>query len=243
MTPLINEIKGRVIFGGIISMFGLPEALYPTTKAPALAENVKNLVQLMRYHLTEYYLPYFIGQYEDGATGRYSPESLGAQIAISQIDSIPSILPNAVVIPSEGCAMNDDHHYNYEGYQTWTQRIIDSIEARGWGPPYWGTAISGKGFKAIHEKGPQIKVSPNPFLSKTDIFLNLSGSGRVNLSIYNLSGRRVKTIMDASLKKGHHRFSWMGINETGGKVTPGTYLINVRVNDKNQCAQKTVIIK
>ena len=48
-------------------------------------------------------------------------------------------------------------------------------------------------------------------------------SGRVRLSVYDVSGSRVATIVDEDMPKGRQRVTWDGRNDQGGVVASGAY--------------------
>ncbi|MEK7727942.1 MAG: Ig-like domain-containing protein, partial [candidate division KSB1 bacterium] len=62
---------------------------------------------------------------------------------------------------------------------------------------------------------------PNPFNPSTVISLQLPVAGKVNLSIYNLSGQLVKTLVAGEMKAGRHNFTWEATNEEGVRVASG----------------------
>lgn len=66
---------------------------------------------------------------------------------------------------------------------------------------------------------------PNPFgAGGTTISFNVKRStSHVSLSVYDLSGRLVRTLVDESREPGHHAVSWDGRNDMGEEVASGIY--------------------
>ncbi len=68
---------------------------------------------------------------------------------------------------------------------------------------------------------------PNPFNPATTIEYGLSKAGRVNLTIYNILGEKVKTVVDEFQKAGHYRFTWQPANLASGiyiyKINSGSF--------------------
>jgi hypothetical protein len=85
--------------------------------------------------------------------------------------------------------------------------------------------ISGAGEVAEAEPGFTLHVCrPNPFGESTTIRYTLGRETAVRLSIYDVSGRAVKTLVDSkTLGPGAHQTSWNGTNDTGMKISPGIY--------------------
>ena len=72
---------------------------------------------------------------------------------------------------------------------------------------------------------------PNPFNPQTTISYQLPGSGRVQLSIYNTTGQRIRRLVDEVQSAGFYRISWNGMDETGDEVGSGVYFYRLRVGE------------
>jgi histidinol-phosphate aminotransferase len=70
-------------------------------------------------------------------------------------------------------------------------------------------------------------VYPNPFNSNCKIEFTTAGPGIAHLSIYNLQGRKVRTIVSDRLSPGVHTISWNGTDVHGKKVSSGVYVFNL----------------
>ncbi|UCG51964.1 MAG: T9SS type A sorting domain-containing protein [Candidatus Latescibacterota bacterium] len=66
---------------------------------------------------------------------------------------------------------------------------------------------------------------PNPFNPTTTIRYSLANEGRVDLTIYDVTGRRVRTLVDASQppRVEGYTVEWDGRNEAGEPVSSGVY--------------------
>ena len=69
---------------------------------------------------------------------------------------------------------------------------------------------------------------PNPFNPVTTIEFSLVSNGLVSLSLYDLTGRKVRDLLKDNLDKGHHSLK---LNATG--LTSGMYLYSINVKDQN----------
>ena len=70
---------------------------------------------------------------------------------------------------------------------------------------------------------------PNPFNPETHIQYQLNESGRVRLEIYDLMGRKVRTLVDQDQPAGYFMMKWDGKNQTGNLVPSGMYLYRITV--------------
>ncbi|MBN2829197.1 MAG: T9SS type A sorting domain-containing protein [Candidatus Cloacimonetes bacterium] len=84
---------------------------------------------------------------------------------------------------------------------------------------------------------------PNPFgSSDTNIEYTLKNSGKVNLSIYNIKGQLVKTLVDEMQSATQHQISWNGIDTTGKTAPSGVYFYRLRTDEKTE-TRKMIKIK
>lgn len=65
---------------------------------------------------------------------------------------------------------------------------------------------------------------PNPFNPQTTIRFSLPTAGRAQLSVYDMSGRLVRTLVNEHLAAGEHAVPWLGRNDRGREVASGVYL-------------------
>ncbi len=75
---------------------------------------------------------------------------------------------------------------------------------------------------------------PNPFNPQTTISYYLPNVGyqpaEVELKIYNLLGKLVRTLVSERQYPGTHRVSWDGTDDTGEEVASGTYFYELKVS-------------
>ncbi len=69
-----------------------------------------------------------------------------------------------------------------------------------------------------------ISSYPNPFTDIATINFNVTGATPVTISIYDVSGRLVRAIVEnAVFSGGEHSVQWGGVNSNGEAVVPGVY--------------------
>jgi hypothetical protein len=73
---------------------------------------------------------------------------------------------------------------------------------------------------------------PNPFNPETMISFDLSGDQVVSLTIYDMAGQVVRTLVDAQpMTVGSYKQMWDGRNNSGAKVGSGIYFYQLRAGD------------
>ncbi|MBD3423141.1 MAG: T9SS type A sorting domain-containing protein, partial [Candidatus Latescibacteria bacterium] len=83
---------------------------------------------------------------------------------------------------------------------------------------------------------------PNPFNPVTTIRFSLARKGHVKLCIYDVRGRKVKTLLDRKLGIGTHTVSWDGRNERKEAVASGVYFYRLDARDRT-VSRKMVLLK
>jgi glycosidase len=83
---------------------------------------------------------------------------------------------------------------------------------------------------------------PNPFRQQTTISYTLPEEGVVTLEIFDVLGRRVRTLVDERKEAGPHTVVWRGGNEAGQSVSSGVYLGRLSFDGKTR-TQKLVVVK
>jgi hypothetical protein len=83
---------------------------------------------------------------------------------------------------------------------------------------------------------------PNPFNPAVTISWELARSGTVRLAIYDLQGRRIRTLLDAERAAGSGRVVWDGTDEAGRSAASGTYLVRME-SDGVTAASKITLVR
>ena len=72
-------------------------------------------------------------------------------------------------------------------------------------------------------------AAPNPFNPTTTLHLQVPMRSSVWLTIYNVAGQVVRTLLDDyELDAGYHTIDWDGRDQQGQPVTSGVYLYQLR---------------
>lgn len=75
---------------------------------------------------------------------------------------------------------------------------------------------------------------PNPLTENTTIQYDLPETGFVNVSIYNLSGQKLETLVDARENQGNHQIQWTPKQTASPKTTSGVYICKITASGKNK---------
>jgi hypothetical protein len=72
---------------------------------------------------------------------------------------------------------------------------------------------------------------PNPFNPTTKITFVLPAMMKAELVVYDLLGRKVKTLVNDALHAGPHSATWDGTNDRGNAVSSGVYFYRLVAGD------------
>ena len=95
-------------------------------------------------------------------------------------------------------------------------------------PP--GTGVAGGGPAVPFELHPP---NPNPARSGTQIGFGLPVAGRVRVTIYDVAGRRLRTLVEGVLEAGEHSRAWDLRDGSGRAVAAGLYFVRLEAEGKS----------
>jgi FlgD Ig-like domain/Beta-propeller repeat len=87
-----------------------------------------------------------------------------------------------------------------------------------------------------------LRASPNPFAGTGSLRLDIgnASAGRVEASVFDLSGRRVRRLLDESLQASERSFTWDGTDADRRPLPSGVYVIMVQSGDERSA--RTIVI-
>ena len=84
---------------------------------------------------------------------------------------------------------------------------------------------------------------PNPFNPSTTIYFSIAKESIVKLSIFNIKGQKVKTLVNDNLEKGNHSVVWLGKDEADKFVSSGVYFYKIEFDGKTESVKKCLLLK
>lgn len=84
---------------------------------------------------------------------------------------------------------------------------------------------------------------PNPFNPSTTISFLILEEGIVELSVYNIKGQKIRSLLNDQITTGEHSIVWDGKDASGKKVGSGIYLYRLNVNGKIEAIKKGILLK
>ena len=135
---------------------------------------------------------------------------------------------------------------------SWTDTIAD-----GWQYFYKVSAVDDAGLEGM-PASPQTSTDvpdgalpkpfalhqnvPNPFNPVTRIRFDIPERSRIRLSIYNVNGQRVTTLIDKEMEAGSREVIWNGVDDTGRNVGSGVYFYRL-VAPQFSTSRKMILLR
>ena len=86
-----------------------------------------------------------------------------------------------------------------------------------------------------------VQIYPNPFSQSTQIEYNVNVPSRVDISIYNICGQKVKVVINKEESEGAHAVYWSGTKDDGTLAPSGIYICRIFVDGDKTVVKKIVL--
>ncbi|MCH7879191.1 MAG: PKD domain-containing protein, partial [candidate division Zixibacteria bacterium] len=87
-----------------------------------------------------------------------------------------------------------------------------------------GISATQKGFNLLQNY-------PNPFNPTTEISFSVGHAENVELTVYNVMGQVIKTLVDRSFAPGSYTVTWNGVDDNGAPVASGMYFYRIKAGE------------
>jgi len=103
------------------------------------------------------------------------------------------------------------------------------------------TGINDDGGTALPKSPVLHQNYPNPFNPATTIAFNLSHASRITLHVYDMTGKKVRTLINGHYAAGHHTLLWNGTNDAGQAVSSGVYFYRLEAGNFRQTRKMLLV--
>jgi hypothetical protein len=117
-----------------------------------------------------------------------------------------------------------------------TQLLRESLDYFGV-PSHGGDVAVPVGARSL-----ALGAAPNPFNPATVVTYAVPRSGRVRMTVYDLRGARVRTLLDETVEAGAHELQWDGRDDGGAGVASGVYVLEMRAEEET-VTRKVAVLK
>ena len=145
--------------------------------------------------------------------------------------------PKATAFPENWCVGGEGGYYADEINPSYGTTAISYTKADGGFPlgdlnfypekkAEWQAWVV-TGISGIKSNSTEVNAYPNPFSDRTMVRVNISKADKVDIAIFDLTGKMVKQISNQNETAGVHEYWWDGDNSNGNKVNTGIYMYKV----------------
>ncbi len=85
-------------------------------------------------------------------------------------------------------------------------------------------------------------IQPNPFRNSVNIGFTVLNSQNVCVTVYDVTGRKVRTLADQSYEPGRFSLAWDGSDNKGGALSSGVYFCRIET-EGNQITNKLILTR
>ncbi len=125
--------------------------------------------------------------------------------------------------------LDDIRIYNYDLSKQEISNIFDE-----------GTSVHQKNDKAVPEEFLLLQNYPNPFNNQTTIRFQIVRQGKVKLTIYDILGKKIRTLVNEEKTAGYHFVNWNGKTDRGISATSGIYFYELKC--EGFCQKKKLLL-
>jgi hypothetical protein len=110
------------------------------------------------------------------------------------------------------------------------------------GSAQFASAAAGE-IELVPQRFELLQNYPNPFNPETSLRYNLPAAGDVRLEVFDVLGRKVRTLVNGEHKNaGYHHTLWNGRDDNGRQVASGVYIYRV-VSGQQSLSRKMILMK
>jgi len=93
-------------------------------------------------------------------------------------------------------------------------------------------AVEPAGDERRRESSLELYLTPNPTAGRVHAQFRLESAEALRLDVFDLQGRRVRTLIDRFVAEGRHEVEWNGVDDDGRFVAPGVYICRMAAGNR-----------
>jgi len=170
-----------------------------------------------------------VGALDDGFVIRWKIQNTEDFRSVTLYRSSPGEAPVALASMTVGsgrwCSFTDRQvkpgvKYDYK-------LLINGVDV----PDQWSEAKTAMFVKSLPARTELLQNTPNPFNPITTIRFSLERRQHVQLRVFDLTGRLVRTLLDGNFSAGLKSVTWDGTDDLGRAVASGLYFYRLEAED------------
>jgi len=148
--------------------------------------------------------------------------------------------PAASALSLETVKLENPHHSLLFIYHTWDQN--GQVGQQRVEPTFENVAYSLTAGAGLPQSFDLKQNYPNPFNPTTEISFDLPNASKVELTVFNVLGQQVRTLVNSDMPAGTHTVTWDGNATDGNSVASGVYFYRIAA-DNFAMTRKMMMLK
>jgi hypothetical protein len=133
-----------------------------------------------------------------------------------------------------------------DSYGPWEMFCFDPFQGQSLTWFTWRIEVIGTPLEGVTETPTPMDyaingVYPNPFNSTMVVEYTVPSPSNVRFEVYDISGRKVRTLLDDEMDTGSHRIIWDGTAGDGVTLASGVYFIRMVSGDQIRAVRATLL--
>ncbi len=132
----------------------------------------------------------------------------------------------------------------------WARAVIVKVDVDGaqGGSIFWDTAALLQPVESVSDAASAATLkllpnTPNPFSPSTNIHFALTQDGRIDIRVFDVGGRLVANVLQASRAAGSHSVRWDGTDASGDPAPAGVYRCVMRTSTGQQVSRNITLVR
>jgi hypothetical protein len=173
--------------------------------------------------------------YTDSDTSRYDGSNrLIENVTVSIQFSIETVVRNLYYYDGAGNLIESTYEFGFFGIWQMATKTVFTYSTSG--------IFDDDGLAGLPSAFSLAQNYPNPFNQSTLIPYSLAGDSHVKITVSNILGQTISTVVDEFQAGGVHTALWSGHDANGRSVASGIYFFRVQVGNASQ-VRKMVLLK
>ena len=132
---------------------------------------------------------------------------------------------------------------SYAVFDPVDNKYISRTLYKGENAPYHAVSLKAGANAVAPDNRVELSCAPNPSTGETTFTIRIEEMAKVKLTIRDINGRAIATLLDSEMPKGLYHTKWYGTHDDGSDAANGVYFYSLSIDGWQQAFGKLVLIK
>lgn len=132
---------------------------------------------------------------------------------------------------------------SYAVFDPVDKKYVSRTLYKGENAPYHAVSLKPAANALTPDRRVEVSCAPNPSTGETTFTIRMEETARVTLTIRDINGRTIATLLDNEMPKGLYHTKWYGAHDDGSDAVNGVYFYSLSIDGRQQASGKIVLIR